>query len=353
MKERALPFYLVTTLLALLLLYLTYRMFTPFFLAVFWAVVFSVAFYPFYFFIHSKIRNADAAAIIVVLVSFLVIIGPLSYVSYLLVHELRDVVKYLSLEEGSGMLLKKEGISRLADKAANLLNLDAEDVYATFLGVIEGLKRSALKIINENVFTVVHAIIDYFIMLFTMFFLLRDGRLFIENIGQYLPMTDEQKEAVITRIKEVIVATLYGGVLIALIHGIVGGTAFYLLGVPSPVLLGFLIFLLSFIPVLGAFSVWGPAAAYLFLSGAVIKGAIMVAIGVVVIVGIIDHVLKPKIIGKKARIHTLLIFFGVLGGLHLFGIIGFIAGPLIIALLMLTLEMVDQKLKGLSRETRE
>ncbi len=353
MKERALPFYLVTALFALLLLYLSYRMFTPFFLAVFWAVVFSVAFYPLYFFIHSKIRNADAAAAIVVLVSFLLIIGPFSYVSFLLVHELRDVVKHLSLEEGSGMLLKREGISRFADEMANLLNLDSADVYATILGLVEGLKRSALKVINENVFTVIHAIIDYFIMLFTMFFLLRDGRLFIENIGQYLPMTDEQKGAMITRIKEVIVATLYGGVLIALIHAIVGGAAFYFLGVPSPVLLGFLIFLLSFIPVLGAFSVWGPAAAYLFLSGAVIKGAIMVAIGVIVIIGIIDHVLKPKIIGKKARIHTLLIFFGVLGGLHLFGIIGFIAGPLIIALLILTLEMVDEKLKGLSQGAKE
>jgi len=282
--------------------------------------------------------------------SFFVIIGPLSYVSYLLVHELRDVVKYLSLEEGSGMLLKREGISRFAVRIANFLNLDSGDVNATVLGFIEGLKRSALKIINEHVFTVVHAIIDYFIMLFTMFFLLRDGRLFIENIGQYLPMTNKQKEAMITRAKEVIVATLYGGVLIALIHGIVGGAAFYFLGVPSPAVLGLLIFLFSFIPVLGAFSVWGPAAAYLFLSGAFIKGAIMVATGIIVIVGVIDHVLKPKIIGKKARIHTLLIFFGVLGGLHLFGIIGFIAGPLIIALLMLTLKMVDEKLKSLSQE---
>ncbi|HYA26519.1 MAG TPA: AI-2E family transporter [Thermodesulfovibrionales bacterium] len=349
MKDKTIPFYFVAALFTLFLLYLVYKIFAPFLQAFFWAVVFSVAFYPFYLFIHSKIRHAGIASAIVVLISFLLIIGPISYVSFLLVHELKGLVRHLSLEEGSGMLLKKEDLMPFADKVASILNLNSSDVYETALGFIEGVKRSALRVINEHVFTVVHAIIDYFIMLFTMFFLLRDGRVFIENIGQYLPMTDEQKRAMIVRGKEVIVATLYGGVFMAFVHGIVGGVSFYFLGVASPVLLGFLMFLLSFIPVLGAFSVWGPVTAYFLLSGFVIKGVIMLAIGLLVLVGIVDHVLKPKIIGAKAKIHTLLIFFGVLGGLRLFGIIGFIAGPLIIALLQLILEMVDQRLKGLSQ----
>jgi predicted PurR-regulated permease PerM len=345
MMQRMLPFSVASSLMVLLLLYVSYKMFAPFLLAIFWAVVFSVAFYPFYFFIHKRIKNANIAAALVVLVSLFALIGPLSSVSYLLIHDLKNVVKHLTWEDGSGLFLKKESLRSVIDKVAVPFNLDSGDMYATVLGLVDSLKRSTLKIINENVFTVVHAIIDYFIMLFTLFFLLRDGPLFLERIRQYLPLADEQKKVMIARIKEVIVATLYGGVLIALIHGIVGGLSFYFLDVPSPVLLGFLVFLFSFIPVLGAFSIWGPVAAYLFLSGSVIKGFIMVSIGVIILIGVIDHFLKPKIIGQKANIHTLLIFFGVLGGLHVFGIIGFIAGPLIIAMLLLVLEMIDRKLK--------
>lgn len=346
MKEKISPFYPVLGLLTLCLLYISYKMFAPFLLAIFWAIVFSVAFYPVYLFLLRGIRKESVAAVIMVIISFVIIVGPLSYISYLLVIEVKDVVKHLSWEENSGLFLKKEDLMQTIDRIAEPLNLNREDIYATIVGIAESVKKSAVRIVNEKVFTVFHAIVDYFIMLFTMFFLLRDGHIFLDNIGRYLPMSESQKGHFFTRIKQVIAATLYGGVLIGLLHGIVGGLSFYVLGVPSPVLLGFLIFLFSFIPVFGTVTIWGPVAAYLFLTGAVFKGLIMVAIGTLVIAGAIDHVLKPKIIGGQARIHILLIFFGVLGGMHLFGIIGFIAGPLILAVLLLSLEMIKQQLEA-------
>ena len=133
--------------------------------------------------------------------------------------------------------------------------------------------------------------------------------------------------------------------MIALAHGIIGGSAFYFLGVPSSILLGFAMSVFSFIPVIGAFTIWGPVTAYLFLTGSIIKGVIMAAIGIVGLVGIIDHILKPRVIGRRAKIHTVLILFGVLGGIHLFGIIGFVAGPLVIALLLLVMESIEQRLE--------
>jgi len=101
----------------------------------------------------------------------------------------------------------------------------------------------------------------------------------------------------------------------------------------------------SFIPIVGSFAIWGPVTAYLFISGEIIKGFIMAVVGIVVIVGLVEHILKPKIMGQRARIHTALIFFGVLGGIHLFGVIGFVAGPLIIAVLMMAMPLIEKKLE--------
>src|SRR5208337_3265663 len=165
----------------------------------------------------------------------------------------------------------------------------------TLYVLADSVKKSLTRLLKENALVAVHAVVDYFIMLFMIFFLLRDREIFVAGIYRLMPLQDNHKDRLIARIKEVIESTMYGGVMVALTNGIIGGSAFYLLGVPSPILLGFAMALFSFIPVIGAFAIWGPAAAYLFLSGSTVKGVIMSAIGVVVIAGIVDHILKPRI----------------------------------------------------------
>jgi predicted PurR-regulated permease PerM len=341
LKEKTLFFYA----LASGLLYIAYMMFLPFLPAIFWAVVLSIVLYSPYEFISVKIKSSAIAAAVLVIISVLLFIGPLTYVSYLLAGEIRVVIAQLNERGMTAMFLENTNIKDMIENIARLLDVPVDSVYDILRGLAGSIKKSLLRLVQEHALVAVHAFIDYFIMLFTIFFLLRDGQIFIGGIYRLLPLSDEQKDHLFTRIKEVIVSTIYGGVMIALAHGIIGGSAFYLLGIPSPILLGFAMSVFSFVPVIGAFTIWGPVTAYLFLSGLIIKGVIMAVIGIVGLVGMIDHILKPRIIGRRAKIHTILIFFGVLGGIHLFGVIGFVAGPLVMALLLLVMESIEQKLE--------
>ncbi|MBF0558618.1 MAG: AI-2E family transporter [Nitrospirae bacterium] len=341
MKEKTLLFYAATAGL----LYLAFKMFSPFLLPIFWAVVMSIVLYPLYKFISVKIGRTDIAAAIVVFVSLVLFVGPISYFSYLLAGEIREVIRHSSERGIPAMFLENNHIKAALDRTAGLLDMPTDKLYGILDGLADNTAKSLVRVINDHALVAVHAVVDYFIMLFTIFFLLLDGQMFIAGIYRILPLSEGRKDLLIARIKEVIVSTMYGGVLIALVHGVIGGSAFYLLGVPSPILLGFAMSVFSFIPVIGAFTVWGPVTAYLFLTGSIIKGLIMAFIGVVCIVGVIDHVLKPKVIGQRAKIHTVLIFFGVLGGIHSFGVIGFVAGPLVIAVLLLVMESIEKRLE--------
>lgn len=340
-RDRTLLFYAI----ALALFYLAYRMMSPFLLAILRAIVLSIVFYPLYEFIRTKIRSANIAASVVVIISLLLFVGPLTYISYLLAGEVSQIIKHLNQPGLSALLLENATIKAMFEGLARLLNVPSAEMNNVLDGFAVSIKKSLVQFFHEEALVAVHAVVSYFIMLFTIFFLLRDWEIFVPMIYRLLPLSEPHKDHLMTRIREVVVSTMYGGVMIALLDGIIGGASFYLLGVPSPILLGFAISVFSFIPVIGAFTIWGPVTAYLFLSVSTIKGIIMAVIGGVVIAGIIDHIVKPRVLGRRAKIHTVLIFFGVLGGIHLFGVIGFVAGPLVIAMLLVVMQIIEERLE--------
>lgn len=163
------------------------------------------------------------------------------------------------------------------------------------------------------------------------FFFLKDGPDFLNKIKAYLPFADNHKERLASQVKDMIVSTVYGGVMVAMVQGFLGGTAFFALGIKSPVLWGSTMAIMSFLPMLGTFTIWGPASAYLLLHGSYMKGIGLLLFGTLVI-GIVDNILQPVIISGRTKMPTLLIFFSVLGGINFLGIIGFIMGPLVLAL---------------------
>jgi predicted PurR-regulated permease PerM len=138
-----------------------------------------------------------------------------------------------------------------------------------------------------------------------------------------------------------IYATIYGGVLIAMIQGVLGGLSFWILGLPSPIFWGTAMGLLSFIPIGGTALIWAPAAIILVIGGAVLKGIVLVGIGVFVI-SMVDNLLRPFFISTRTNIHPLLLFFSVLGGVQAFGLIGLFAGPLIATLFLTLVEIYIQ-----------
>jgi predicted PurR-regulated permease PerM len=187
----------------------------------------------------------------------------------------------------------------------------------------------------------VGAVAQTLVVVFTLFYFFRDGERIRLAAYEMVPLQRLQWHDIITRTQDVIGATVYGVLAISAIQGVLGTFIFWSLGLPSPILWGVVMFFLSMIPMAGAFLVWVPAAAYLALTGAFVKAGILVVWGLVVIGGI-DNVLSPRLVGRRARLHELLIFFSVLGGLQVFGVLGLVLGPVVVAMTLALIEMARQ-----------
>jgi len=186
-----------------------------------------------------------------------------------------------------------------------------------------------------NVFAV---LLDFVFMLFTTFFFLMDGTAFLDKAQDYLPFNEAQKRRLTNQVKDMVISTVYGGVVIAIIQGLLGGVAFYMIGIEAPALWGVAMSVTSFVPVLGTFAIWGPTAGYLVFQGDYLHGVGLFLFGALVI-GSVDNILKPLIIGSRTKMPTILILFSVLGGIRFFGMIGLVMGPLIIALFISVVEL--------------
>jgi len=169
------------------------------------------------------------------------------------------------------------------------------------------------------------------IMLYVLFFLFRDGRSIGRGIRASMPLSEEYNADLLAKFTAVVRATVKGNIVIAVIQGAIGGVAFWALGIKGALLWGTLMTFLSLLPAVGSALVWVPAAAWLFLTGQPWRGLILVLVGVLVI-GLIDNVLRPILVGKDTRLPDYVVLVSTLGGISIFGINGFIIGPLIAAL---------------------
>jgi predicted PurR-regulated permease PerM len=183
----------------------------------------------------------------------------------------------------------------------------------------------------------VGAIINLFLMVFAIYYLFRDGAGLVEWLEKMLPLDAVQSDEILRHTREMIDASVYGVIVLAILQGTLGGLAFLVLGLPNPFVWGVVMIILSTIPVTGSFLIWAPAAIYLAFTGEWGRAAGLTAWGMVVI-GLVDNFLRPFVMGQKTRLHELLLFFSVLGGLAAFGIAGVVLGPVIVAI---TLGLID------------
>jgi predicted PurR-regulated permease PerM len=174
------------------------------------------------------------------------------------------------------------------------------------------------------------AVVEFLIVLYALFYLLRDRHRILNAVRGWVPLSQAETDEVFERVDDTIWASVYGTLMVAAVQGTLGGVVFWLLGLPAPVLWGVVMGLLAVIPFLGAFVVWAPAAVVLLLQGAWVKALLLTGWGLVVI-GLIDNVLYPFLVGKQMRLHTLAVFVAIVGGLAAFGAAGVILGPAIFA----------------------
>lgn len=318
-------------------LYLCWLMVRPFAAVLAWATVLVIVFYPAHQRLVRKTGRPALSALLSCVLVILTILVPVALVTIAVLRELSGAAE--SLQANLATFLDPN--SPLTGRPLRWLGrfVDVEQLRSEGQ-VVEWLKGKSGAIAGQTLGFLGGALgilVQMFFVVFTMYYLFRDGDRIFGVIRDALPVEKKQAEHILERTRDVVGASVYGLFSIAIIQGTLGGLAFWLLGLPSAIVWGVAMIFLSLIPMLGAFVVWVPAAIYLFATGHYLKGIFLVLWGTVVI-GMIDNFLRPKLVGERTKLHELLIFFAVLGGLQVFGVLGIVLGPVVLAI---TLALVD------------
>lgn len=309
---------------------------TPYYGAILWAVILAILFHPLQHSLETLLngrRNTAAALSVLACVCIVVIPGSMVLIS--LAQEATGLYTRLSARELD-----------LGTQIDNLWNLLPHSVLHLFSAMdlnsatqfqarLTSFALQASQTIASSALSIGHNtaqfVISLGVMLYLLFFLFRDGVVLTSLIRKASPLSASHTEHILDKFKSVIRATVKGNVIIAAIQGAIGGVTFWMLGLEPALLWAVLMGVLSLLPLVGAGLIWMPAAGYLLLSGQFVKGAILLAIGML-IMSMIDNLLRPPLVGKGTLLPDYAVLISTIGGLSLIGISGFVVGPLIAAL---------------------
>jgi len=316
--------------------YLLFLTFSLFFAAIAWAAVLSYALFP----LHRRLVRATKgqeifSALLMCGAVTIVIILPMLYLSALIGGELARTYKaVLTLVEQGGLMenLRREYpvANVVIDRVQEYERLTGTSLRATLADNLQGIGKWLLE---EATFVVTNILLGLFqtaVMLVCTFYFFLDGDRVVRWIENSLPLTLQQQRIVFQRFDEVVRASVEGSTIVAILEGLIGGLAFWIAGLSTPVLWGVVMGVLAYVPAAGASLVWIPGALYLWFIGAYGKMAVVCIAGG--IIALLDHVLRTILVGNRSKLHPALVFLSVLGGIKVFGILGIVAGPLAVAI---------------------
>lgn len=325
----------------------------PFLVALATGAIISYLSYPLYLKILKRVASKNLASIIVaasivfmLTVPFVIVIGVISKEAYktytsLSQHNLGTNFMKVVCKEETYWTCKS------IKSFVGFLPKDNLDYYMQ--ETIKKITGFILSNMSKFLASIPSFLLNFFVMIFVVYYLLKDGELVVKRIRNILPLKEVHKQHVFQRFHDVTHAMFYGNISVAIIQGIAGAVGFLLFGVSSPILWGFVMALFALIPYFGTAIVWLPAALNLIFSGylqdsntLIIKGCLLIAYGIFVISSI-DNILKPKLISMNANVHPILVLLGILGGLSLFGFTGLILGPMMLALLMTLVDIYEEE----------
>jgi predicted PurR-regulated permease PerM len=326
----------------LLIGWLAWRIVEPFVVEIGWAVVLAICLDPARVRLEPRLGRTRTAALLTVAVVVLLVI-PVAFVGTALVSEGRPAAAYLEAQ-----LRSEGGASAWLHRAwewararAPFLPTEQEMIakITASVGLVAeflsrqagGLVRGALSFLFSLVIT-----------LGLLFFLLRDAEAFSGALSRVLPFGKEQNERLLSLGRELISASVTATLAIAILQGLIGGVTFGLLGIRGAALWGSIMGILALLPLVGASLVWLPAAVWLALSGSLVQGIVLAAVGVLVL-GNIDNVVRPVLLSGKAQMNTLVLIISLMGGVSAFGFIGIVLGPLVAAILTALVESYHQE----------
>ena len=337
--------------LLVVILYGAFLILTPFLTAIAWAVILAILVYPLYLWLLGMMRGrATLAALTVIAMIILIVIAPGIELVRFLTEEailLVQSVRALMDEDGKQGWLAKPWVQLIVgwwDLVAFYLtgfniNINWKEL------LVQGAQNSS-KFLVERVTGIAQNVllftVNVLIALITLFFLLRDGKEFFSRLQRLLPMDQEHQQRLFKNIVDAVLAVVHGSLVVGMVQGLLAGLAYHFLGVPFAVLWGVVTGFAALLPVGGSTLVSIPATIYLFLQGETLR-AIVLLVWSLGIVGSVDNILKPLIIGNRLGLPVLFLFFGILGGLTLFGALGIVLGPVIFALLRALLDLYSRE----------
>lgn len=329
-----------------------FRMLSFFFVPVIMSFAFTTLLYPFYRKILKLFKNkANLASLITCLLVILVLLIPLMFLFQMILDQMKEI--YVSLApyfENIEQIEKIPLIANLEQSAlfswVNNLNIDWNSTLEKILSKSVNLLSIVL---NKSSQGILQLITNFLITLFSMFYFFRDGEKLLEYLKSISPLKNAEESKLFDRFAQISRATVKGTLIIGIIQGGLGALTLMIFGVKTWILWGFVMIICATIPMVGSWVILVPASLIQMVSGHVWQGVVMFLISSLII-GNIDNLLRPILVGKDAKMHDLLIFFSTLGGIMIFGLTGFVIGPVITALFLSLIEIYKDEFEPFLNE---
>lgn len=329
--------------------YLLYEILSPFLTSILWATLLAMLFYPLFQKLQRLLKKREILSAMImtlfvvslIVLPFGLLLTSLSIEAVEVYHKVEEVINSGQLQAQIGKIREIPVLQWIGMRLNQYFDLSPIDLQGLLLKNLQQLSTFLFNQTTKIFKGLSTFLIGFFFTLLSLYYLFKDGNRLFERLKEIVPLPSKEKELLIRRFKDMVYATIYGGILIAIIQGGLGGVAFWILGLSSPVFWGTVMAFLSFIPVGGTALIWGPATILLLIQGALLKGFILLGIGVLII-SMVDNLLRPAFISSRTNTHPLLLFFAVLGGIQAFGLIGLVAGPLIVTLFLTLFEIYIQ-----------
>lgn len=335
-----------------LLLFVVYQfclILSPFLRAIFWSAILAFGFYPLYERLKKRLKTHEilAAALMTFLI-FLVVIPPV------LIVIMNVATQAIELYQAATNYVRDGGIEKTIEQVRALavvqylernilqwepLKQNLTDWLLSSTRALGNFATAQAANITKNLFLLA---LNTVLMTFLLFIFLKDGMLIYKFIYQIAPMEEKTRRAVFGQISDTFGAVIRGQLLTSLTQAIVAGIVFWILGLPLPVLFAAATFLAALIPVVGASAIWLPLVLYLIGADQMIKAGILFVIGTLII-SLIDNIMKPALIGEKTRLPYFLLFFGILGGIKLYGLMGIFIAPVVLSLFFALIKIYQEK----------
>ncbi|MCL6500940.1 MAG: AI-2E family transporter [Candidatus Pacearchaeota archaeon] len=322
----------IAVVIAAALVILSFLIVRPYISALLFGAVFAFIFYTPYKKLNSVIKRPGVSAAIICFLFIVLLAAIIYFTAQITMREAFNL--YMSIQQLDIFDIMNNILTKLFPDQPEL----ARQITLTMQQALVTLTNTFIKQVGQVLTSAPQVILQLFVTFFVMFFFLKDGESIIQYIDEILPFSNEVNQRLVKRSKEVAYATIYGQILIGVIQGIAAGIGFYIFNAPSPLFFTLIAILLAILPFVGSWLVWAPLSIVLISSGSVINGILLLVYGIIV-VGTIDDLVRPFIIGKRAKINALIVLIGMLGGMAFLGVVGLIVGPIILEYLFIFIEL--------------